>query len=103
MHSLTDVAVFAQGPCQEKFGGVYSAIDIFFNIADCLGLSRPSGGDSAGGYGGHDGGNWDHYGGQEKYKYHHYDSQKPRYAGKGGPEKRHIKRGEQPAKPKKYH
>lgn len=66
VHSLTDVPVFAQGPCQHKFGGkcyifcipnaistryessvsnyvytgVYNSIDIFFNIADCLGLSQ---------------------------------------------------------------
>ncbi|KAI9848742.1 MAG: hypothetical protein M1837_006829 [Sclerophora amabilis] len=42
VHSLTDVPVFAQGPCQELFGGVYGNVDIFFNLADCLGLSRPS-------------------------------------------------------------
>lgn len=40
VHSLTDVPVFAQGPCSEKFGGVYNSIDIFFNMAECLGLSR---------------------------------------------------------------
>lgn len=40
VHSLTDVPVFAQGPCQEMFGGVYNNIDIFFNMAACLGLSR---------------------------------------------------------------
>ena len=40
VHSLTDVPVFAMGPCQELFGGVYGNIDIFFNIAECLGLSR---------------------------------------------------------------
>ncbi|KAA8646504.1 hypothetical protein EYZ11_009447 [Aspergillus tanneri] len=39
VHSLTDVPVFAQGPCQELFGGVYNSIDIFFNMAECLGLS----------------------------------------------------------------
>ena len=39
VHSLTDVPVFAMGPCQEKFGGVYSAIDIFYHMAECLGLS----------------------------------------------------------------
>ena len=41
VHSLTDVPVFAQGPCQELFGGVYGNIDIFFGMAECLGLSRP--------------------------------------------------------------
>ncbi|KAL8948225.1 MAG: hypothetical protein Q9222_005573 [Ikaeria aurantiellina] len=58
VHSLTDVPVFAQGPCQEMFGGefgrstktngwkltaatgVYNNIDIFFNMAACLGLAR---------------------------------------------------------------
>ncbi|KAF2265425.1 alkaline phosphatase-like protein [Lojkania enalia] len=45
VHSLTDVPVFAMGPCQEKFGGVYNSIDIFFGMAECLGLARgkPSG------------------------------------------------------------
>ncbi|KAF2279530.1 alkaline phosphatase-like protein [Westerdykella ornata] len=40
VHSLTDVPVFAMGPCQERFGGVYNSIDIFFGMAECLGLSR---------------------------------------------------------------
>lgn len=40
VHSLTDVPVFAQGPCQEMFGGVYSSIDIFYGMAECLGLAR---------------------------------------------------------------
>jgi hypothetical protein len=40
VHSLTDVPVFAMGPCQELFGGVYGNIDIFFNMANCLGLAR---------------------------------------------------------------
>lgn len=34
VHSLTDVPVFAMGPCQELFGGVYGNIDIFFNMAN---------------------------------------------------------------------
>ena len=42
MHSLTDVPVFAMGPCQELFGGVYSNIDIFFNMANCLSLAQPT-------------------------------------------------------------
>ncbi|KAG9235357.1 putative alkaline phosphatase H [Amylocarpus encephaloides] len=42
VHSLTDVPVFAMGPCQELFGGVYNNIDIFFNMANCLGLGRAS-------------------------------------------------------------
>ncbi|KAI4089743.1 MAG: hypothetical protein LQ344_005204 [Seirophora lacunosa] len=40
VHSLTDVPVFAQGPCQEMFSGVYNNIEIFFNMAACLGLAR---------------------------------------------------------------
>lgn len=40
VHSLTDVPVFAVGPCQELFAGVYNNIDIFFNVAECLGLGR---------------------------------------------------------------
>jgi alkaline phosphatase len=40
VHSLTDVPVFTRGPCQEKFGGVYGNIDIFYGLADCLGLSQ---------------------------------------------------------------
>lgn len=42
VHSLTDVPVFAQGPCQEMFGGVYNNIDIFFAMANCFGLARGS-------------------------------------------------------------
>ncbi|KAF2461371.1 alkaline phosphatase [Lineolata rhizophorae] len=40
VHSLTDVPVFAMGPCQELFGGVYSATDVFFGMAECLGLAQ---------------------------------------------------------------
>ena len=29
------------GPCQELFGGVYGNIDVFFSMANCLGLGRP--------------------------------------------------------------
>jgi alkaline phosphatase len=42
VHSLTDVPVFARGPCQELFGGVYNNIDLFFKMAECLGLSGQS-------------------------------------------------------------
>jgi alkaline phosphatase len=49
VHSLTDVPVFAQGPCQDLFGGVYGNIDIFFGMAECLGLSRPGGNNTKGG------------------------------------------------------
>ncbi len=41
VHSLTDVAVFARGPCQDTFGGVYSNVDVFYKMAACLGLGRP--------------------------------------------------------------
>lgn len=42
VHSLVDVPVFAKGPCQELFGGVYGNVDVYFHMAECLGLSRPS-------------------------------------------------------------
>ncbi|KAK4147255.1 alkaline-phosphatase-like protein [Dichotomopilus funicola] len=41
VHSLTDVPIFARGPCQETFGGTYSNIDVFYKIASCLGLGHP--------------------------------------------------------------
>jgi alkaline phosphatase len=40
VHSLTDVPVFAVGPGSELFGGVYNNIDIFFKIAQNLGLAQ---------------------------------------------------------------
>ncbi|CAP73496.1 uncharacterized protein PODANS_2_8640 [Podospora anserina S mat+] len=40
VHSLTDVPVYARGPCQETFGGTYSNIDVFYKIANCLGLAH---------------------------------------------------------------
>jgi len=40
VHSLVDVSVFAMGPCQMDFAGVYNSIDIFFKMADCMGLAR---------------------------------------------------------------
>ena len=52
VHSLTDVPVFAKGPCSELFGGVYGNIDIFFGMAECLGLSQPKG-PNKGGYRGY--------------------------------------------------
>lgn len=48
VHSLTDVAVFAMGPCQETFGGTYSNIDVFYKMANCLGLARPDAGPGPG-------------------------------------------------------
>ncbi|KFA75524.1 hypothetical protein S40288_01214 [Stachybotrys chartarum IBT 40288] len=43
VHSLTDVPVYAWGPCQETFSGTYSNIDVFYKIANCLGLAREEG------------------------------------------------------------
>lgn len=40
VHSLTDVPVYAWGPCQDIFGGTYGNVDIFYKIATCLGLAR---------------------------------------------------------------
>ena len=40
MHSLTDVPVYALGPCQDTFSGTFSNVDIFYKIASCLGLAR---------------------------------------------------------------
>jgi hypothetical protein len=63
VHSLTDVPVYAMGPCQELFAGqlmilrdssrvrfdtdskwlgTYDNTDVFFNMAECLGLGRSS-------------------------------------------------------------
>ncbi|KFG77692.1 protein tyrosine phosphatase [Metarhizium anisopliae] len=42
VHSLTDVPVFAMGPCQETFGGTYNNVDIFYKMATCLGLAHPN-------------------------------------------------------------
>ncbi|KAJ8503406.1 hypothetical protein ONZ45_g10884 [Pleurotus djamor] len=39
VHSLQDVSVFASGPGSEAFRGVYNSIDIFFKMADALGLA----------------------------------------------------------------
>ncbi|KAF1991797.1 alkaline phosphatase [Aulographum hederae CBS 113979] len=61
VHSLTDVPVFAMGPCQELFSGVFSAVDIFFGLATCFGLSQT--GQTGGGSGGGDGGGWGSGGG----------------------------------------
>lgn len=40
VHSLTDVPIYAMGPCQETFGGTYNNVDVFYKIANCLGLAR---------------------------------------------------------------
>ncbi len=39
VHSLTDVPVYAWGPCQDTFGGTYDNVDVFYKIANCLGLA----------------------------------------------------------------
>ncbi|PPR00893.1 hypothetical protein CVT24_000378 [Panaeolus cyanescens] len=43
VHSLQDVSVFANGPGSEAFRGVYNSPEIFFKIADALGLPPPLG------------------------------------------------------------
>ncbi|KAK4505349.1 hypothetical protein PRZ48_003312 [Zasmidium cellare] len=87
VHSLTDVTVFAMGPCQELFGGVYNSIDVFFKMAECLGLSdvpdKGHGGHGHGWGGKGKGRNWGKVGGDGK-GYEHYGEGKPRYGGKGG-------------------
>lgn len=40
VHSLTDVPIYAMGPCQATFGGTFSNVDIFYKIASCLGMAR---------------------------------------------------------------
>jgi len=40
VHSLTDVPIYAMGPCQDLFSGTMNSIDIFYNMAECLGLAR---------------------------------------------------------------
>jgi hypothetical protein len=72
VHSLTDVPVFAMGPCHQTFAGVYNSIDVFYHLANCMGLSRTSPSDSE------DGNNWSkHYG--DKFGYHQYTEKNPRY------------------------
>lgn len=43
VHSLQDVPVYAIGPCASMFSGSYANVDIYFAMAQCLGLSRSSG------------------------------------------------------------
>lgn len=76
VHSLTDVAVFAKGPCQDLFGGVYNSIDIFYGMAECLGLSRLTEESS------YPSNNIDDY--PAKFGYQYYDEQNPRYGGSDG-------------------
>ena len=40
VHSLTDVPVYAWGPCQDTFSGTFNNVDIFYKISACLGLAR---------------------------------------------------------------
>jgi len=90
VHSLTDVPVFAMGPCQETFGGVYNSIDVFYHIAGCLGLSRPNGPDGASNSTKGNGGQGGHYSGSGNWGkphqgvpgYHHYNEGAPRYGGR---------------------
>ncbi|QIX01551.1 hypothetical protein AMS68_007068 [Peltaster fructicola] len=64
VHSLTDVPIFATGPCHELFRGVMNSIDIFYHMADCLGLSEPSDDGDDGDDDGDDGHDYGHH--------HHY-------------------------------
>jgi alkaline phosphatase len=96
VHSLTDVTVFAMGPCQEIFGGVYNSIDVFFKMSECLGLSQKPKSSGAPGYGEDDGGddakdvkdvkndkdNWGKTG--PEFGYRRYDEKNPKYAGTDG-------------------
>ncbi|KAJ4212085.1 hypothetical protein NW759_012053 [Fusarium solani] len=43
VHSLTDVPVYAWGPCQDTFSGTFNNVDIFYKIANCLGLAQGKG------------------------------------------------------------
>ncbi|KAL0954935.1 hypothetical protein HGRIS_003868 [Hohenbuehelia grisea] len=40
VHSMQDISVYANGPGAEAFRGVYNNIDIFFKMADALGLGQ---------------------------------------------------------------
>ncbi|CAK3853499.1 alkaline phosphatase precursor [Lecanosticta acicola] len=91
VHSLTDVAVFAMGPCQALFGGVYSSIDIFYKMSECLGLSQKAraGRPKNAKINGPDNRS-KRFGGQ--FAYTMYDEQNPRYAGTDGWDKGAVKR-----------
>ena len=39
------------GPCKDLFQGVYGNIDVFYGMANCLGLGRSSNATGTGGYG----------------------------------------------------
>lgn len=43
VHSLTDVPIYAWGPCQNTFSGTFNNVDIFYKIANCLGLAQDKG------------------------------------------------------------
>lgn len=79
VHSLTDVAVWAQGPCSEIFGGVYNSIDVFFKMAECLGLSEVKKKKEWGSTKEHPD-NWAKCG-EGKKGYQKFDEKHPRYAG----------------------
>ena len=98
VHSLTDVAVFARGPCQDIFGGVYNSIDIFFHMANCLGLSRSAPEEVR------HRGNWHHnfHGRKNKLGYKQYGPKNPMYKGKDDCPSRVMKRQLQKPEVKKY-
>lgn len=85
VHSLTDVAVFASGPCQEHFGGTYSSIDVFYKMAGCLGLSqKPKRGHAKPKSGKAEGPDNRSKGYGPEFGYGKFDEQNPLYAGAGG-------------------
>jgi alkaline phosphatase len=90
VHSLTDVPFYAQCPCQDIFGGTYNIIDVFYHMAECLGLSRSSssnredgedgpGGKGPGDKGGHGTGPSNYGKHAKKMGYKQYGPKQPRY------------------------
>lgn len=80
---MTDVPVFAMGPCSEIFGGVYSSIDVFYKMAECLGLSQVPKKGEHGKNPKKDKDNWGKYESEkEKYGYHQYGEKSPMYCKK---------------------
>lgn len=68
------------GPCSEIFGGVYSSIDVFYKMAECMGLSQvpQKGNQTRSPIKDED--NWGKYESEkDKYGYHHYSPKSPKY------------------------
>lgn len=70
------------GPCSEIFGGTYGNIDVFYKIAECLGLSQKAGQDCETYKS--DGNNWNKYQADSQYGYHQYTETAPLYGKNGG-------------------